>query len=60
MNEENIERRVMVPISDLPQDLTELELALVANDGGKFRRILRLERDLLHRLPHYSRRDRLT
>lgn len=45
-NEDNIPRRVMVPTSDLPQDLTELELALVAKESGKFRRILRLDRDL--------------
>lgn len=46
MNEENIERRVRVPTSDLPKDLTDLELALVAKEGDQFRRILRLERDL--------------
>lgn len=46
VNEENILRRVLVPTHDLPPDLSELELALVARQGNGVRRILRLERDL--------------
>jgi predicted ATP-dependent endonuclease of OLD family len=46
VNEDNILRRVLVPTDDLPQDPSELELALVARQGNGIRRILRLERDL--------------
>lgn len=46
VNEDNTLRKVLVPAHDLPPDLSELELALVARQGNGIRRILRLERDL--------------
>lgn len=46
LSDENVTRRVMVSASELPQDLTELELTLVAKEKGKLRRIMRLDREL--------------
>ena len=41
-----IARRILVEPNELPQDLSELEFALVARENGKARRILRLDRTI--------------
>jgi hypothetical protein len=41
-----VTRRVLVPENELPVDLAEIELTLVAKENGKLRRILSLDRDL--------------
>ncbi len=43
--DEDIIRRVLVPTDEVPTDLSELEIVLVAKEHRKLRRVFRLDRD---------------
>lgn len=54
-SEEGVPHRVLVEGSELPQDLSDIELSLVARENGKVRRILRLDRELDQEASIYRR-----
>jgi predicted ATPase len=58
-DEAGIARRTLIEPDKLPQDLSDLEIAMVARENGKVRRVMRLDRDFDYEADMYRRNTNL-